>query len=144
MKIFSNITLALAVIFTLIGCQTKMPAYETLHRQWMLVEFKNFSKDFLVKNKANLDLSATKSPKNQYNAYMGCNRMFMNADFKPNGTVTFSKVNSTMMLCKDNMELEMAFATELPRMNRYKTEGHFLTLTSKNGTTMKFIAADWD
>lgn len=110
----------------------------------MLVEFKNFSKDFLVKNKANLDLSATKSPKNQYNAFMGCNRMFMTADFQAGGRAEFSKVNSTMMLCQENMELEMAFATELPKMKHYKIDGHFLTLSAENGEKMKFIAADWD
>lgn len=144
MKNLSKIFAGFLALFLLMNCTSQKPDYAKLHRQWMLVEFKNFSKDFLVKNKANLDLSATKSPKNQYNAFMGCNRMFMTADFQAGGRAEFSKVNSTMMLCQENMELEMAFATELPKMKHYKIDGHFLTLSAENGEKMKFIAADWD
>ncbi|MBU4538893.1 MAG: META domain-containing protein [Bacteroidetes bacterium] len=106
----------------------------------MLTEFQDFTKDFLVQKGANLDLSH----KGQYGAKMGCNRMFMKADFKADGTVVFSQIGSTMMFCEDAMKLEDAFGKALPVMTRYKIDGHFLTLTSKDGSTMKFVAADWD
>ncbi|MBV2165037.1 MAG: META domain-containing protein [Kaistella sp.] len=106
----------------------------------MLVEFQDFTKEFLIQKGANLDLST----KNQYSANMGCNRMFMKADFKADGAVIFSQIGSTRMFCDDAMTLEDAFGKALPAVTGYKTEGHFLTLTSKDGSTMKFVAADWD
>jgi len=99
-----------------------------------------FTKDFLMKKGANLDLST----RDQYGANMGCNRIFMKADFKGDGTVAFSGIGSTMMYCQDAMKLEEAFGKALPTMVHYKIEGHFLTLKSKDGSSMKFVAADWD
>lgn len=110
----------------------------------MIIEFKNYSKSELVDAKGYLDLSATKSPENQYSAFMGCNRMFMKAHFKGDGKVEFSKVGSTLMACEKNMQLEFDFTKALPTMNRYKIEGHYLTLEDGNGNRMKFIASDWD
>lgn len=144
MKKLTGLLSAIFILVLMVGCTTQKPSYDSLHRQWMLVEFKNFSKDLMVKNKANLDLSATKSPKNQYNAFMGCNRMFMTAEFKDNGKVKFSDVGSTMMYCDQAMDLEDEFAKTLPTMTNYKIEGHNLILSDGKGNSMKFIASDWD
>jgi len=138
-----NILRSLFFVFGLLMmayCAPTNEASQNISRKWMLVQFQDFTKDFLMKKGANLDLST----KDQYGANMGCNRMFMKADFKPDGTVVFSQVGSTMMFCEDAMKLEDAFGKSLPAVTRYKTDGHFLTLTSKDGSTMKFVAADWD
>lgn len=144
MKNLLKISILFFVVAVLFGCTARKPDYTSLHRQWMLVEFKDYSKEFLAKNKANLDLSATKSPENQYNAFMGCNRLFMTAEFKQAGQVEFSKIGSTMMYCAENMNLEYEFAKYLPAMTHYTIQGHILSLTDGHGNRMKFIAADWD
>lgn len=137
---------ALAIFFALIfkSCASQKVAPEILNRQWMLVEFQNFTRDELVKNEAQMDLCASKSPQNQYRAKMGCNQMFFKADFKTKGAVKFSDLGSTMMYCEDGMKLENAFAKSLPTMKTFKIEGHRMTLSDGKGNTMKFIAADWD
>lgn len=144
MRNLVKIFLGFFAFVMLVGCASQKQVVPAVHRNWMLVEFNNYSKDFLVKNKASLGLSSTKSAKNQYGAFMGCNHMFFNADFKPDGTVKFSDVGSTMMYCDKMMELETQFAKELPQMTRYKIEGHILTLSAENGEKMKFVAEDWD
>ncbi|WP_304344275.1 META domain-containing protein [Chryseobacterium koreense] len=115
-----------------------------MNRQWMLVEFQNFSRDLMVKNRANMDLTSMKTNPNQYGAEMGCNKMFFTAKFYSDGSVKFSNVGSTMMYCENNMDLETAFAKSLPTISKYKVTGHYLTLSNDAGETMKFIAADWD
>lgn len=127
-------------LFVIVSCSSTNTTSQTVNRKWMLIEFQDFTKDFLMKKGANLDLSN----KDQYGANMGCNRMFMKGDFKTNGMVTFSKIGSTMMYCDDAMKLEDAFVKALPTVNYYRTDGHFLTLTSEDGSSMKFVAADWD
>ena len=42
------------------------------------------------------------------------------------------------------MKLEEKFGEDLPNMNRYKIEGHFLTFSNADGDKMKFVVADWD
>lgn len=127
-------------LMMIVSCVSTKPISDNINRKWMLVEFQDFSKNQLVKNNAYLDLSI----KDQFNAKMGCNGMMLKANFKSDGKVEFSPLASTMMYCADNMKLEDAFGKALPTMNHYKIEGHFLTLSSKDGNKMKFVAADWD
>ena len=75
-------------------------------------------------------------------AKMGCNGMFFTAELS-NGKAKFSGVGSTMMYCDGRMKLEDSFGKQLPNMNQYKIERHFLTL-SDGKSIMKFVAADWD
>ena len=110
----------------------------------MLVEFQNFSKDVMIQNKAKLKLSKTTVTDKNFSAAMGCNKIFGQANFKSNGTVTFSKMGSTEMFCDRNMDLETEFGKILPTITAYKVEGHRLTLSNKNGALLKFVAADWD
>lgn len=142
-KAFSVIVFLIGIFF-LQNCSTKNLVSEEINRQWMLIEFQNFSRDLMVKNRAQIDLASTKTTPNQYGAEMGCNKMFFTAKFYSNGTVKFSDVGSTMMYCENNMELESAFGKELPKMTKYKIDGHHLTLSDNSGNTMKFVAADWD
>ncbi len=116
---------------------------ENINRKWMLVEYKDFAKAELTKLEANMDLTKNSDAPNRYTAKMGCNGMFFTAEFNQRKT-KFSGVGSTMMYCDGRMKLEELFGKELPTMNQYKIEGHFLTLTNENGSKMKFVAADWD
>ncbi|RLJ31151.1 heat shock protein HslJ [Chryseobacterium sp. 7] len=122
-----------------------MPAKNpSLQRQWMLVSLDGFSKDQLIANKAEMNLTANMvDGKIQGSAYMGCNQMSFVTEFKKGGKVKISKGVSTMKACQ-NMELETSFQKKIETMTKYSVEGHFLTLTNENGNSMKFVAADWD
>lgn len=142
-----KIILGFTAIFALLllaNCATQNKVSTNVNRQWMLVEFQNFSKDLMVKNNANLDLTGWTEENLRLSAKMGCNGMFGTANFKENKMVEFSQIGSTMMYCDKNMELEAAFGKALPMMKNYSIDGHFLTLTDSDGNKMKFVAADWD
>ena len=128
----------------LMNCSSQTTNSTNIKREWMLVEFQDFSKDLMIKNKAKLDLSKTTNSDKRFSANMGCNGMFGQATFKANGTVAFSKMGSTMMFCSENMNLETEFVKILPAITMYKVEGHRLTLSNKYGVILKFVAADWD
>lgn len=129
----------LTIILLTISCssQGQLPHY---NREWMLVEFQGFTKDELMKNKANINLTQ----KEKGNAKMGCNNMFFSYKIKNNHRIEFSQIGSTMMYCDGNMKLEQDFGKLLPTMKHYEIKGHFLTLKNDSGQTMKFVAADWD
>ncbi len=117
---------------------------EGLNRQWMMISFKDYQKDFLVKNKASLDLSAYPSEHQTYHAYMGCNQIRLQASFGADQSVKAGDISATMRYCDDNESLENRFISEFPAVTRFKVEGHFLTLSDESGNEMKFVAADWD
>ncbi len=129
----------LSVLFFTVSCssQGQLPHY---NREWMLVEFQEFTKDELVKNKANINLTQ----KENGSAKMGCNSMFFSYKIKSNHLIEFSQPGSTMMYCEGNMKLEQDFGKLLPTMKHYEIKGHFLTLKNESGQAMKFVAADWD
>lgn len=146
MKFLQSIgILSLILLFT-VSCKSSknpMSGMQNLHKKWMLVEYKDFTKEELVKLEANIDLTKNAESPNRYTAKMGCNGMFFTAEFK-NGKAKFSEVGSTMMYCDGRMKLEELFGKEFPTLNQYKVEGHFLALSNENGGRMKFVAADWD
>lgn len=113
----------------------------SLKRKWMLVEFQGFTKEELIQKKAYLDLTHLEKGGG---AKMGCNSIFFSVKMKNNHRINFSGVGSTMMYCDGNMKLEENFGKLLPTITKYQVKGHFLTLKSKNGQTMKFVAEDWD
>mgnify|MGYP003604992844 CR=1 FL=1 len=116
---------------------------QNLHKKWMLVEYKDFTKEDLVKMQAYIDLAKNPEAANRYTAKMGCNNMFFTAELTK-GKANISGVGSTMMYCDGRMKLEESFGKDLPNMNQYKIEGHFLTLSDADGNKMKFIEPDWD
>lgn len=130
--------------FVLTNCQSQISTDQNIQREWMLVEFHDFSKDLMVKNKAKLDLSKTTNSNKNFTANMGCNGIFGQAKLKPKGEISFSQMGSTEMFCAENMNLETEFIKILPTITTYKIEGHRLTLSNKNGDILKFVAADWD
>ncbi|WP_373709718.1 META domain-containing protein [Kaistella sp.] len=135
--------IAIFGLLLLANCTTQTNVPQNIKRDWMLVEFQDFTKDSMMSNKAHLDLSNEKEPA-RFAANMGCNNMFGSATFNTNGTAKFSAIGSTMMMCDKAMDLESAFSKELPSMTNYKVEGHYLTLTNASGKKMRFVAADWD
>ncbi len=145
MKFLKCIGVLSLLMLLLNSCKTpslSVPKSENIHRKWMLVEYKDFTKEELTKLEANMDLTKNSDVPNRYTAKMGCNGMFFTAEFN-DGKAAFSGVGSTMMYCDGRMKLEELFGKDLPKMNQYKMDGHFLTLT--DGTvSMKFVAADWD
>lgn len=138
-----TIFISALLLLAALGCTSNQAVSQELQRQWMLVSFQNFTKEQLANQHANVDLSPTKTPENQYSAKMGCNSLFFTGNFKSNGTVEIKNVGGTMMYCK-NMELEDSFTKAFPKITTYKVDGHQLILSDANGTVMKFIAADWD
>lgn len=130
-------------LLLLTNCTSQTKVFENTKREWMLIEFQDFSKDLMMSNKANLNLTDQNEPGN-FSANMGCNNMFGSANFNADGTVKFSQIGSTMMFCDRAMDLESAFGKALPTMTNYKIDGHYLTLSNASGNKMKFLAADWD
>lgn len=120
-----------------------MATSENVKKEWMLVEFKDFTKEMMMQNKANLNLGGEVVP-GKFSANMGCNGMFGQATFNADGSVKFSEVGMTMMYCDKGMDLESAFSKALPMMTKYSIKGHFLTISDDKGNKMKFVAADWD
>lgn len=110
----------------------------------MLVSFKDYSKEELIKNNAKIDLtSPIVNGKIKTSAFIGCNKLSFTSELKKENQLKISEIISTEMACP-NMKLENDFSLNIKTMNHYKVEGHFLTLKNDQGNTMKFIAADWD
>lgn len=108
-------------------------------RVWMLVEFKNYTKDSLTKNKAKLDLTNPESA----SAYMGCNNIGYGFTVTSDDEITFSNGMATEMYCENNT-LEKDFLRAIERKMKYKIDGHFLMLTNSKNEVLKFVAQDWD
>ncbi|MFS4471900.1 META domain-containing protein [Chryseobacterium sp. T20] len=135
---------AVLLLGLVLNCSSVPTKDPFLQRQWMLISFDGFSKDQLIANKAEMNLTANRvKGEIQANAYMGCNRMSFVSEFKKGGKVKFSKGISTMKACQD-MNLESSFQKKIETMTSYSIKGHFLTLSDDHGNTMKFVAADWD
>ncbi|WP_223557989.1 META domain-containing protein [Chryseobacterium lathyri] len=135
---------AILLLGAVVSCSSVPQKNPSLQRQWMLISFDQFSKEELVRNKAEINLTGImEKGKIKGGANMGCNSMFFTAEFKTNGKVKISGVGSTLKACQ-NMELENAFIQKFDKMTNYSIEGHFLTLSDDNGNSMKFLAADWD
>lgn len=142
-----NILSFLSAFFILnlaVSCSTAKLNNQHYQREWMLVSFDGFTKEELVKNKAEINLTASATEGEiRGTAMMGCNRMFFTSKFKSKNKVEFSGLGSTLMACQE-MNLETEFTKVFEKMTRYEINGHFLTLYDDKGTQMKFIAADWD
>ncbi|WP_288447996.1 META domain-containing protein [uncultured Chryseobacterium sp.] len=135
---------AVLLLGMVLNCSSVPDKNPALQRQWMLVSLDGFSKDQLIANKAEMNLTANMvDGKIQASAYMGCNQMSFVTEFKKGGKVKISKGISTMKACRD-MALETSFQKKIEMMTKYSVEGHFLTLNDDKGNSMKFVAADWD
>jgi heat shock protein HslJ len=144
LKIVLSVLFSSFLLWSCTSQTTKFADSENLQREWMLVSFQDFSKDFLMKSNARINLIPNAENPHQYSAEMGCNNLFFTAKIMSGNKIEFSQVGSTMMFCEGIMDLESAFGKTLPNMNSYKIEGHYLTLLDGLGKEMRFVAADWD
>jgi heat shock protein HslJ len=106
----------------------------------MLVEFKDYKKEYLVEEKAFLDMTNSERATSK----MGCNNLSFSYSIKDGKSIEFSQGIATRMYCQDHMKLETDFLNDITLVKNYKVEGHFLTLTSSEGEKMRFVAQDWD
>jgi heat shock protein HslJ len=136
--------LLMTILFSIMSCKPKVYEVkvatnpENLKRVWMLIEFSNFQKKFLVDSEAQLNLTNAESAM----AKMGCNTM----SFKyriDKSEIIFSKGITTLMACTD-MKLEDQFSKEITDFKKYKIDGHTLTLCNSKNEKMVFVAQDWD
>jgi heat shock protein HslJ len=140
----------LFILFGIIRCTSKIntknpeinPTEKSeepkLQRIWMLTEFANFEKKFLVDSEAQLNLTNTESAM----AKMGCNTL----SFKyknDKSQIIFSKGITTLMACID-MKLEDQFSKEILDFKKYKIDGHTLILYNSKNEKMVYVAQDWD
>ncbi|WP_165826529.1 META domain-containing protein [Chryseobacterium oncorhynchi] len=139
LSLFAVLFLGLAL-----NCSAVPDKNPYLQRQWMMISFDGFSKEQLVANRAEINLTAKmENGKIQGSASMGCNQMSFTSEFKKAGKVKISQGASTMKACQD-MSLETSFQKKFETMTKYTIEGHLLTLSDDSGNSMKFVAADWD
>lgn len=143
-KVLFAIVLISALMFSCNSQKLDEKSNVNLQREWMMISFKDYSKQDLNRHEAKINLIPNAEQSNQYSAKMGCNNLFFTAKLKSGNKIEFSNVGGTLMFCQDKMDLERNFGKALPTMTDYKIEGHFLTLSSKNGDNIKFVAADWD
>lgn len=135
---------AISFLGLVFNCSAVPDKNPHIQRQWMLISFDGFSKDQLIAQKAEINLTGKmEKGKIQGSAYMGCNQMSFTSEFKNGGKLKISQGVSTMKACQD-MNLENSFQKKIETMTKYSVEGHFLTLSDHQGNTMKFVAADWD
>ena len=134
-----------AILLSIINCKTKTtkPIFENnseqLKRIWMLVEFKNFKKEDLIKNEAQFNLTNF----NNASAKMGCNQIGFGIEIKKD-KIKFLNLMQTEMYCENKMKLEDAFSKSLLEIYSYNIIGQKLFLTNSKKEKMIFIAQDWD
>jgi len=142
-KIMLTIFTVLCLGFML-NCSSVPAKNYRLQREWLMVSFKNYGKPNLIKNNAKIDLTSTiEHGIIKGTGFMGCNKIFFRSQFKASGKMKILEIRSTEKMCPDS-KLENDFSGIFKNMTKYTIEGHFLTLTDNKGTSMKFIAADWD
>lgn len=76
-------------------------------------------------------------------AYLGCNTFMFDYKIKDNRKIKISKPSNPKKRC-ENIKLETEFIILIKSMNKYRVEGHFLTLSDSKGNEIKCVAADWD
>jgi heat shock protein HslJ len=137
-----NLSILILVSIFTISCNSKKHTSEiptqNINRIWMLVEFKDYKKDFLVEKKAFLDMKDNAIATSK----MGCNNLSFHYKIK-NSNIEFNNGITTEMACLD-MKLEDDFLKSITTMSLFSIDAHILTLISKEGQKMVFVAQDWD
>ena len=137
-----NKIIIFVIALLLISCNSKKETTamnsQNINRVWMLVSFKNYTKEELMLKNACLDLTNSERAA----AKMGCNNLSFAIKVE-NDQIHFSQGIATRMYCED-MKLENDFSKEITTITNYKVEGHKLTLTTSNKAKMEFVAQDWD
>lgn len=113
--------------------------HSSLARIWMVTTYKSYSKNFLIQNNAQIDL--TKS--NFATSFMGCNQLQIQYRIVNDSTMNIISAVGTEKAC-NGMNLETNFLKDCLEIEHYTIEGHKLILTGANQHKMEFIAQDWD
>ena len=79
---------------------------------------------------------------NSIKGFSGCNNFFGDS-YTNNDSLQFSKMGSTLMMCK-NMELEREYIQTLKNTNRYKIYGEYLYLYDGSKLIAKFESVYFD
>ena len=139
-----NLSILILASILSLSCTCKNNITETptqnINRVWMLVEFKDFKKEYFVEKKAFLDMTNPDSATSK----MGCNNLSFSYSIKEGKLIQFSQGTATRMYCQDNMKLETEFLASIITMNSFSINGHKLILSTSNGEKMVFVAQDWD
>lgn len=131
-------------LLLLLNCSSAAISGFPIKREWMLVSFKEYTKENLIRHQARINLTdPAQDGKIKGTAFFGCNKISFTATFKKNGTVQFSGISQIRTVCPE-MKLENDFSTTFKKMQHYRLEGHFLMLNDNQGNSMKLIASDWD
>ena len=128
------------VLFNCKGLVTKQSLPIEIERQWMLTSITGFTKEKLMKNKAQLDLTVHSGKK----ANLGCGFFDVEILKLNEDKIKFKIKENLAKKCVESDVLEYVFRNELAAVNRYKIEGHFLKLYQNDKIVMEFVAADWD
>lgn len=138
--------LALVIILlSMMNCKPKANekpitnTIESIHRKWMLLSFKNFSKEELIRKVAFLDFTN----KEYVTASMGCNNLSATYSIKSTAKIDYLQWIRTEMACED-MKLEDEFSKVIQDFTTYKIVGHNLTLYNFKNEKLIFVAQDWD
>jgi len=136
----SCISVFLIVIFT--ACSAMKHENEippNLRRDWKLVALNGFDKDFLVKNNAGISMQQSLCMLNA-----GCEPVSFKVKAETSGDIRFWGFNGITNVCPANSGLQKAVVKGLKNTLSYQIDGHFLTLYTRSGETLKLIAQDWD
>ncbi|NAW50472.1 META domain-containing protein [Elizabethkingia argentiflava] len=144
MKRVVLLTVLLFSLMSIVRCVVAQDLNYKLQRKWMLVSLKEFSKAELIHAKACIDLTSQAKAASAYVAFMGCNNLSFQLKEGKGNKISISHIGGTRKFCSDHLDLENQFISVFSRMHSYAINGHFLTLTNKEGEKMVFVAADWD
>lgn len=143
-KGFSLVLCSLIMLLFLSSCKTATSMDKNLQKKWYIVELKGYTKENLVKNKANIEfLKETENKFTEIRAFAGCNQMMFSGEVLKENKLKINGGAATLMACKD-MQMEADLAKQLVKMSKYTIEGHYLTLSDEKGNTIKLLAEDWD
>jgi heat shock protein HslJ len=139
MNHWNRIFVLLLTFVYVMACNTIKKEEPNIKRVWMLTEYNQYSKDYLTKKQAFLDLTQPEKASSK----MGCNQLSFPYTITNTSEIKFSNGIATRMYC-DDMKLEDSFSKEITSISNYSIQGHQLILTSPKGIKMIFVAQDWD
>lgn len=138
----STLGLGSLMLLFCFSCALRPPEKQKLQRKWMLVAMQGYTKQQLMQAGSFLDLSQNKE-KNSPTIFLGCNKGSLQVEVSSKQRIRFSQLATTKMSCSA-LSLENQLAKNLLQTTHYSINGHFLTLTTQEQDSLKFVAADWD
>lgn len=142
-SLFFKYFLILSTLFLLFGCKalvSKQSLPVELQRQWMLTSIVGYTKEQLMKNKAQLDLKLHSGNI----ANLGCGNFSVQVSGIVDDKIKFKTKDNPFKNCIKTEAIEYVFRNEMAKVNRYEIEGHFLKLYHNDQLLLKFVASDWD